>query len=239
MARRPHADRLPSRIQRLGFRVFPNYATDERATQRLVGLVGGGGTILVGIVNWFNYGEISRIGLVQSFMSSYTGLILLLGLISVGCGFWDHAVARWTHIGLFVFSGFFGAITANSGNITSAFFLVFAIILLAEYRVGRGVSWVLALMMLAGYVVALSIGYQDDVSRPVVTALASLITILVFVFLFGGVILRHRAQLRLNAAVLEDRIAERTSELYHALRERNVMLQDGWSARRTVSFRAP
>ena len=108
------------RLQGLSLRFFPNFADDEQTVQRLVGFVGGGGTILVGVVNWFIYNAINEVGLVQSFLSSYTGLILVMGLISIGCGFWDHPIARWTHVGLFVFSGMFGAISANRGDITSA-----------------------------------------------------------------------------------------------------------------------
>ena len=189
-------------------------------------MVGGIGTIIVGVVNWFIYSYVNDVGVVESFNSSYTGLILVFGLILLGCGFWDHPIARWTHIGLFVFSGVFGAVSANLGDITSAFFVVFAIILLVEYRFERKVAWVLALLLLAGYVTALSIGYQDDAPRPVMSAFTSLIGVLTFVGLFGGVILRHRYQLQRNAAGLEERIAERTIDLNKALSERTVMLQE-------------
>ncbi len=216
----------PNRLPRLGLRVFPGFADDDKTVQRLVGLVGGIGTILVGVANLFIYRDINSVDLIVSFNSSHTGLILLLGLISIGCGFWDHDIARGGHVGLFVFAGIFGAVDANRGNITSAFFLVLAIILLVEYRFKRKTAWVLASLMLAGYVAALSIGYQDDGPRPVVSAFVSLITVLTFVGLFGGVILRHRIRLQRNAASLEERIVERTADLNKALSERTVMLQE-------------
>ncbi|MCK4513743.1 MAG: sensor histidine kinase, partial [Spirochaetaceae bacterium] len=103
---------------------------------------------------------------------------------------------------------------------------VFAIILLVEYRFKRKIAWVLALLLLAGYVTALAIGYQDDAPRPVMSAFTSLISVLTFVGLFGGVILRHRYQLQRDAAGLEERIAERTIDLNKALSERTVMLQE-------------
>lgn len=215
-----------SRFQRLGLRVFPCFADEQKTVQRLVGTVGGIGTSIVGVVNWFIYSYVNDVGVVESFNSSYTGLILLFGLILLGCGFWDHPIARWAHIGLFAFSGVFGAVSANLGDITSAFFVVFAIILLVEYRFKRKIAWVLALLLLAGYVTALAIGYQDDAPRPVMSAFTSLISVLTFVGLFGGVILRHRIQLQRNAAGLEDRIAERTVDLNKALSERTVMLQE-------------
>ena len=216
------------RNQKLGLRAFPGLRDQDDTAQRLVGIMGGGGTILVGMVNTIIYGVVNRVGFIESFASSYTGLILALGLISIGCGFWDHAIARWAHIGLFVFSGIFGALSATRGNITSAFFVVFAVILLVEYRINRKTAWALAFLMLAGYVTALAVGYgsNDDMPHPVVSSFASLITVLTFVGLFGGVILRHRIQLERNAADLEDRITERTADLHLALSERMVMLQE-------------
>lgn len=207
-------------------RVFPDPADRRLPVQRLVGIVGGIGTIIVGLANWLNLGNGSELGVWASLVSPYTGMILLLGIVFVGCGLWDHSIARGVHILLFVFSGIFGALSANRGNITSAFFLVFAIILLAEYGLRPKAAWVIAILMLGAYLAALSIGYQDDADRPVLSAFASLITILIFVALFGGVILLHRTQLRRDAAELERRINARTAELNQALNERTVMLQE-------------
>lgn len=219
-------DGLIGRAQQLSLKLFPGFEDPQWPVQRLVGVVGGGGTILIGIVNSFNYGYASGVGFVATLFSAYTGLILVLGIINIACGFWDHPVARWVHIGLFVFAGIFGAISANRGNITSAFFLVFAVVLLVEYGVGRRIAWVFTFTMLAGYVAALSIGYLDDVVHPVASAFASLVTVLVFVGLFGGVTLRHRLLLRRDALELEQRIELRTAELHNALAERMVMLRE-------------
>jgi two-component sensor histidine kinase len=210
----------------MGSRLFRRLDEGERVVQRLVGLVGGIGTILVGLVNWSIIGPSLGLSGIQSFMSSYVGLIVLMGVISLACGFWYHPIARSVHILLFVFSGIFGALTTNRGNITSGFFIVLSIVLLLEYRVNRKLAWALAVAMVVGFFVALSVGYQDDTPRPVISALASMITLLTFAGLLGGITIRHRLFEMRNAEILEERIAERTSELNAALEERTIMLNE-------------
>lgn len=219
-------DEGQSPAARIGRRLFPRFTDSDVKPQRYVGIVGGSGTILVGIVNTIVLNYTEGLGLLSGVFSIYGGLILALGLISVACGFWDHPVARWTHVALFVFSGIFGAFTANRGNITSAFFIVFAIVLLVEYRFNRRLAWVLALMMLGGYLAALAVGYRDDTPYPLPAAVASLITVLTFIGLFGGVTLRHRLVLQRDAERLEQRVRQRTEALDRALRERTVMLKE-------------
>ena len=213
-------------LAEIGHRLFPRLDEDERLVQRLVGVVGGIGTILVGLVNWSSVALSFRIGPLQSFLTSYVGLIVVMGAVSLACGFWYTAVARSIHIVLFVFAGIFGALGANRGNVTSGFFIVLAIVVLLEYKVDRRVALALGLTIIAGYFAALAVGYRDDVDRPVISALASMITLLTFVGLFGGMTLRHRLLEQRNAKILERRIAERTAELNAMLQERTVMLQE-------------
>ena len=199
-----------------GSRLFPPAEQAERFVQRLVGIVGGTGTLA----------DDMDLGVVDSLLTPYVGLIVVMGAISLACGFWYSPVARSIHIALFVFAGIFGALSANRGNITSGFFVVFALVVLFEYRVDQRVAHAVGIVTLAAFVVALAIGYRDDVSRPVVSAIASMITLLTFVGLFVGITMRHRLLEIRHAQILERQIAERTAELKTALRERTVMLEE-------------
>jgi two-component sensor histidine kinase len=115
---------------------------------------------------------------------------------------------------------------SNPGNVTSAPFLILAIILSAEYTKDARALLVGAPILVIFYSAALLFGYHSFTNDWLLSTAASLVLVLLLLVLYGGIYYRHWMQHRRESELLESRVKERTAELERALGERVVMLQE-------------
>ena len=162
----------------------------------------------------------------KPFFFWYIVPIALIGACGVLSALSRSTLARWVQVLIFFATALLSAATAKGGDVTSALFLVFGLILISEYGLGRYAIWAGAAFALTLYPISLIVGYSHFSASFASEVAAALLGVVGFVALYGGVILRHQFRHREDKALLETRVAERTAELEKALAERSVMLRE-------------
>ena len=126
----------------------------------------------------------------------------------------------------FFLVGLTSAISSNPGNVTSALFFLYSIILLVEFAVDRRALYIVVAIFTVSYILVLSYGYSLYTNRWFPISLDAIALVSLFLLLYGLVLARHWIQHRQQSELLETRVRERTADLEKALDERVVMLQE-------------
>ncbi len=196
--------------------------------QRLVGLVCGLTSFVVIILNVLVEAKkttphLRPIDLLSNISIS---LVLLTGIVGLVSAYWKSRAALWFQIAILFLIAALSSLTAYSGNLTGAIFLIFGLLLVAEYEL-RGVGVYLSgAFAVVAYPFMLAIGYSRHTRGYLYATGASLLVVIVLVILYGGVLYRHFWRHRQEALLLEKRVLERTGELSRALDDRELAVSD-------------
>jgi two-component sensor histidine kinase len=206
---------------------FLRFAAAPNGLQKIVGLTVGTTAILVGVLNAFSLLVQPGYNLVRVLSDLSVVLVAAIGVIGVISGFWRSFIAKWLQIVIFFLSSILNAFTSTTGgNLSSGIFLIYGLILISEYSLGRSSIWFGAIITIVVYPVALFFGYRTFPGAIFYQVTTVIIGVAVLIILYGAVILKHELRHREDTALLESRVKERTAELEHALEERSVMLQE-------------
>jgi len=129
-------------------------------------------------------------------------------------------------ISVFLLTTILSALTTREGDLSSGVFLIFGLILIFEYNLGRYAILIGAAFALVLYPLDLAVGLKQNSPAYLSQTFAIMLMIVCFIILYGAVILRHELRHRQDKELLETRVKERTAELEHALAERSVMLRE-------------
>ena len=157
----------------------------------------------------------------------YIVSVTAFGILGLFSGFWHSQTAKWLQVIIFLATSIFSAMTSTSGgNFASGIFLVFGLMLSSEYRLGKVAIWIAVVFTVIVYPLAVIEGYYNVSTSYVAQAVLTIICGIIFILLYGGIMLRHEYRHRQDTALLESRVEERTAEINAALKERSVMLQE-------------
>jgi two-component sensor histidine kinase len=148
------------------------------------------------------------------------------GVLAFLSAAWRSLISMRIQVFLCFVTALFSAITAKGGDLTSALPLILGLILSLEYNFGRRSLIACSAIAFIVYPLALGWGYSRYSAAYLSQATAGVLGLFFFVAVFGGVIVRHRAQHREEAERLESRVKERTKELQALLDERAAMLRE-------------
>ncbi|HUX14144.1 MAG TPA: histidine kinase dimerization/phosphoacceptor domain -containing protein [Spirochaetia bacterium] len=199
---------------------------DPGGLQRLVGF---GGAITSIIVAGVNFGQVHwyhGLSVLRSLGHYYVWSIILFAILFAVTGFWQSKAGAAVHVLVFFITAFLAARTALPGDVTSAIYLILGVLLLFEYRFTTSVTAIGVTVGVLTYPIGLAIGYSRSTGEAGASTGQALVLILYLVICFGAVFWRRILLQREEAALLEQRVEERTRELKTALDERSVMLQE-------------
>lgn len=203
------------------------FAADPEGLQRFVGITIGTVATVVVVLNVLTQYRGPKASLSRSSVDWHVLAITIIGLFGLISGFWKVVLAKWTQIAIFFITAILNSLTTTSaGDVTGGIFLLFGLILIAEYRLGHFSIWLGAVFTVIIYPIALIFGYRSYASFYLFFSVLSLIGVVALILLYGAVLYRHEFRHRQDLALLETRVKERTVELEHALEERFAMLQE-------------
>lgn len=210
----------------MGMRHLDGFIHDPEGLRKLVGISAGIGASVIVLLNVFT---LIKLGLEDPYaFLQRKGIAVLLasGLLAFLTAAWRSRISLRIQVFLCFITALFSAITAKGGDLTSALPLILGLILAVEYNFGRRSLLACAAFAFVAYPLALGWGYSHFSPAYLSQAAAGVLGLLFFLALFGGIILRHRAQHREEAERLEVRVLERTKELEGLLKERAAMLRE-------------
>jgi two-component sensor histidine kinase len=163
----------------------------------------------------------------QALLDIYVFPLLIIGTIGIISVFSKSSIAKWMQITIFFTTSILSSLTSStSGNVTSGIFLIFGLILISEYNLGRRSILIGVIFTVVVYPISLIFGYRNFFSSYIFQVLNTIIGVAAIIILYGAVILRHELRHREDTALLESRVKERTAELERILAEKSVMLQE-------------
>jgi two-component sensor histidine kinase len=209
------------------------YADDSEAIKKLVGISTGFCGIVAALLNFGIYRGAFHWSFLRAIANYYVWGVVLIGVALFFSGYWKSRIACWVHITGLLIAAVLGGFTATPGDVTGALYLIFAMMLLAEYRMARWASVSVGSIGILLYTIALAIGYAHSAQGIGFRLGQAVLILVVLLVLYGGVLFRHSYLQHRQAEILETRVKERTkdleealSERSRALTERSVMLQE-------------
>ncbi len=203
------------------------FAADPDGLQKLVGITAGVTAVIVDILDVLAIRIFRGTTLLASLLDWYVLSVTAVGICGAISGFWKSPIARWMQVAMFFLAAVLNSLTSNTGgDVTGGIFLLFGLILLSEYRLGYWSIWIAGVVTFVIYPLALIVGYRNISHSYLVLALLTIVGVIGFIILYGGVLIRHELRHRLDRELLETRVKERTAELERAVAERSVMLQE-------------
>jgi membrane-associated HD superfamily phosphohydrolase len=142
----------------LSRRDIENAIADTDGLQKIVGIVIGSAAIVSFALNAVIFITSHNYSRINEFLGFYLVPLILMIAIGVVSFFWKSVIARWSQVFVFFFASCLAALTTSKGDLTSAFFIIFTIILIAEYRFGRYSYYIGAAFAFVLYPIALVIG---------------------------------------------------------------------------------
>ncbi len=207
-------------------RLLSDYAHDPQGLQKFVGLIAGGGAIVIALFNIDTEMVAFRHNVSRALLHPAVAALFLFGVIGIATGFWKSRIAQLAHVVSFLATAFLAQSEAHPGDLTSALFLIFALVLIVEYGLGPVGVIVWCAVAVIGYPYVMVLGYEQQSKSIFVQTVVELLGVAVFVALYGSIFLKHWLRYREDADLLESRVRERTAELEKSLAERAVMLQE-------------
>jgi two-component sensor histidine kinase len=154
-------------------------------------------------------------------------LVFVGGVLGFISSIWKSFTAKWIQVFIFFLTAILNALTTTAGgNLTGGVFLIFGLILILEYRLGKASIWIAAIVTLILYPLSLILGYKSFSPSFIYLTALTVIAVITLIVLYGAVILRHEFRHSQDKELLESRVKERTAELERSLGERSVMLQE-------------
>ena len=199
--------------------------TSRFSLQRLVAYVTCIGALAVSCVNYVALRNLYLLSSVHALLHPSVLWVLGFAVAFLLTALFDSWIARGCQVLVFVFAGLVTAIQPVTGNLTSAVFIVFAMVLLNEYVSQRRAA-IIAGAVGAVYVFSLAIGIDTGTASVLLTLINLLVLVSVVVILFGLISYRQHQIRKEHESMLERLVAERTSELQEALVQRDTMLQE-------------
>jgi two-component sensor histidine kinase len=203
------------------------FSADPYGLQKLVGVTIGIAALLVDGLDVITILRHPNETIVTAFLDWNVFLVTAGGGIGFVSGFWKPSIAKWVQVFIFFLTVILNALTTTAGgNLSGGVFLIFGLMLIFEYRLGKASIWIAAVVTLALFPLSLAWGYKNFTSSFIILTVLTLIAVITLIILYGAVNLRHEFRHREDTVLLETRVKERTSELEGALAERAVMLQE-------------
>ncbi len=207
-------------------RAFIGVGGDTAGLQRFVGFGGAITSFVVAGVNFGQYHWYRGLTVLQSLRDYNVWSIIIFAILFAVTGFWQSKIGAAIHVLVFFITAFLAAETALPGDVTSAIYLILGLLLLFEYRLGPPATVIGIGVGVISFPIGLTIGYSHSTSEVGASTGQALVLILYLVVCFGAIFWRRILLQRDEAALLEERVDERTRELKTALDERSVMLQE-------------
>lgn len=207
-------------------KIFRSLSRGIPALKRFVGLSSGLGSIVIASINLFVLFSFEHRSPSTALLNINFLSLLAVGAIWTVSAFIRTSIAIWVQIVVFLLITLMTAVSSHPGNVTSALFLLYTLVLLVEYRLKPRLIYAAASVITIAFVAALTIGYRSHTAGWIPVTINSLILVALFVLLYGGVLARHWIRHREEAELLESRVKARTADLEKALGERVVMLQE-------------
>jgi len=205
---------------------FRKFARDSDSLRKLVGFSTAGVSLAVFSLNFLTLLNIGKSSGPEILARGDLLVIMAFGILAMITAIWKSRFSEWLQILILFATAFISVLGSKPGDLTSAFALVFALVLAVEYEFGRTSLLVCAAIALLGYPILLAITYSAYSQSFLSQTATAMVAILFFITLYGGVLLRHRARHREEAERLEEKVKERTVELEILLSERVAMLNE-------------
>ncbi len=202
------------------------YAAETYSLQRVVGLTVGTAALFIGFLNILTLIESLGYSFFKALLNWNIITIAVLGISGIISGFWESRISKWMQLAIFLVTALISAGTTTEGDLTSCTFLVFGLILISEYKLGRLAIGIGVFFGFLAFPFALAIGLKSRSPAFAIQGITVLIGTICLIILYGAVLYRHEFRHRQDLALLETRVKERTVELEHALEERFAMLQE-------------
>lgn len=213
------------------------YAEDTDGLQKAVGFSVFLIALLTSAFSVANTLRINGNQVLKVLSNTYTVAIFITGAIAAISGIWISKFGKLLQVALFVITGLLAASTSRSGDLTSGIFMIFAMILIYQYNLGKKASLAMAIIMLVPYPWALASGLRR-ISESYLLHTAVIVSGNLFlIFLYSLVFLRHEIRHRQDKALLETRVKERTAELEQAMRELEAANAEGAVMLREIHHR--
>lgn len=199
--------------------------TSRFALQRLVAYITCIGALAIAGVNYAALRHLYRLSPVHALLNPTVLWIVGFAVIFLFTAFSDTGYARACQVFIFSAGGIVAALQPMTVNLTSAVFVVFAMVLLNEYTTQRRAAIVAAIVGVT-YLISLAIGVDTRTASVVLTMLNMMILVSAVITLFGLISYRQHQIRKDHESMLEQLVAERTHELEEALVQRDTMLQE-------------
>ena len=191
--------------------------------QRWVGWLTAAGSFVIGLINAGIYLRILRFSLVAAVARPEVWVLILLAVLMYLTSVADSRALRVCQLLFFGVGALPTALDAEPGNVTSALFVVFILVLANEYLRPRSRN-VLFYALPAAYFVLLAVSIPREVA--VAFAANMVVFTMLVVAIFGLVLHRQSLIRKRHEDHLEEMVAERTVSLNEALAQRDVMIRE-------------
>lgn len=199
--------------------LLSKYAEDTNGLQKAVGLTVCFIAMLVGGITSANFFSAKGYSLQSAIFNSYSLSIWITGILAIISALWFSKAGKLLQVSIFVGTGLLAAMTSRSGDLTSGIFMIFAMILIYQYGLGKIGVLAMTIIMLVPYPLALASSLRK-ISKTYIFDTALIVSGILFLFLlYAYVFLRHEIRHRQDKALLETRVKERTAELEQTMRE--------------------
>jgi two-component sensor histidine kinase len=208
-------------------RLLDSFSSDPDGLQKLVGITILAASLVVDSLDLLIYHFAKGQSLISSFLSFEVVSVFVTGACGAVSFLILNRATKFFQIGIFIVSACLSALSnRSSGNLTSGIFLIFALTLMNEYRLGPIGTRILGIATAVLFPLSVYSGYRKNSSGFVFQTLLVIVGIAIILLLFVAVLLRHEYRHRQDKELLESRVRERTRELETSLVERTVMLDE-------------
>ncbi len=207
-------------------RLVEKFTRDPNGLRRLVGLSAAFGAFCIVVLNVITLSRMNRAYVGSIIADKSINVLFISGTIAFISAFWKSKFSMRFQVAFLFITALLSASTAKGGDLTSALPLILGLILALEYNFGRRSLIACASIAFIVYPLALGWGYSRYSAAYLSQTAAAMLGLLFFIAVFGGIIIRHKAQHREEAQMLESRVKERTKELEGLLAERAAMLRE-------------
>ena len=183
------------------------------------------GSVAIAAVNFIALRQFYDQTVVHALLHPTVLWVAALALVFALTGLIDNPIVRVLQVGAYAAGGIITALSTPQGDLTSAVFLIFSMLLLNEYVSARTTGFV-AVAVIVAYVAFLVIGLGNRTASVALTLVNTMILVSVVISLFALVSYRQQTIRRQYENKLESLVLERTAELEEAVAQRDTMLQE-------------